>query len=164
MPIKISGELVRDGETNSALVPTGGANTGYVLGKASAANNDTTWVENLASITFVIDGAGNTITTGVKGDIQVPFPCVIKSWSLVADQSGNCVIDVWKDSFTNFPPVDADSITASAPPTLSSNNRNTNSTMTGWTTTISADDFLRYNVDSAAGVTRVTLTFKVRKT
>ena len=32
--------------------------------------------------------------------------------------SGSIVIDVWKDTYANFPPIVADTITASAKPTL----------------------------------------------
>jgi hypothetical protein len=82
---------------------------------------------------------------------------------LLADQSGSIVVDIWKDSYANFPPTDADSITASAVPTLSTADKSQDATLTGWTTSVSAGDTLRFNVDSATTVTRVSVLLKVTK-
>lgn len=117
-----------------------------------------------AVIQIVIEGGGAAITTGVKGDAgPLPWACVIEEWTLLADQAGSIVIDVWKDSYANAPPVVGDSITASAKPTLSSAAKAQSATLTGWTTSLAAGDVLRFNVDSAATVQRVTLTLRVRK-
>ncbi|HVP86048.1 MAG TPA: DUF2793 domain-containing protein [Rhizomicrobium sp.] len=117
----------------------------------------------IAAIAFVIDGGGSAITTGVKGDLIIPFDCTIASATVLADQSGSIVIDVWKDTYANFPPTSADSIAASAKPTLSSAAKSQDATLTGWSTAISAGDTLRFNVSSASTVTRVTLILKVVK-
>ena len=114
------------------------------------------------TITFVIDGGGAVITTGIKGDLEIPFACTIQQVTLLADQIGSIVVDVWKDTYANFPPVDADSITASAPPTLSTAIKSQDSTLTGWTTAIAAGDTLRFNVDSVTTVLRATLSIKVQ--
>lgn len=106
---------------------------------------------------IVIDGGGSAITTGVKGYLQCPVSGTITSNTVLADQSGSIVIDVWKDTYANYPPTDADSITASAPPTISSAVKSTDSTLTGWTTSVTAGDCFGFNVDSATTVTRVTL-------
>ncbi|MDA2917870.1 hypothetical protein MYX64_13700, partial [Nitrospinae bacterium AH_259_B05_G02_I21] len=70
---------------------------------------------------------------------------------------GSIVVDIWKDTYTNYPPTDADSITASAPVTITSATKSEDSTLTGWTTGITADDIVRYNVDSITTITRVTV-------
>lgn len=114
-------------------------------------------------ITYVIDGGGAAITTGIKGDFSVPAGCTITSVTALADQTGSITIDIWKDTYANFPPTDADSITSAAPVTISSATKATDSTLTGWTTSISAGDILRFNVDSASTVTRVTLEIRVTK-
>ncbi len=112
---------------------------------------------------ITIDGGGSAITTGVKGYWRAPYACTIVSATILADQSGSIVIDLWKDTFANYPPTDADSITAAAPPTLSSATNSTDTTLTGWTKTISEGDVIAFNVDSAATVTRVTLLLKVQR-
>lgn len=116
-----------------------------------------------ATITFIIDGGGSTITTGVKGDLEVPFACTITQSTLLGDQSGSIVIDIWKDTYGNFPPTVADTITASAKPTLSSATKAQDATLTGWTTSVAAGDTLRFNVDSVSSIQRATLSLKVTK-
>jgi hypothetical protein len=109
------------------------------------------------SAQFIIDGGGSTITTGIKGDIRIPVASTITSWHLLADQSGSIVVDVWKDTLANHPPTDADSITASAPPTITANVRGSDNVLTGWTTSVAAGDVLRFNVDSVTTIQRVTV-------
>lgn len=115
------------------------------------------------AVEFVIEGGGSTITTGIKGDLEVPFGCTIVRATLLADQTGSIVVDIWKDAYANFPPTGTDSITASAKPTLSSAAKSQDSTLTGWTTLINAGDILRFNVDSVTTITRVTLSLKVSR-
>jgi len=121
-------------------------------------------VGSVSALTFVIDGGGAAITTGIKGDIEVPFACTITAARLFADQSGSIVVDIWKDTYANFPPVVGDSITASAKPTLATANKAQNTTLTGWTTSIAAGDILRFNVDSITSCTRVTVSLSVVRT
>jgi len=125
---------------------------------------DVAWEDDVASLTFVIDGGGSAISTGEKGHLEVPFACTILQATLLADQSGSIVVDIWKDTYANFPPTDADSITASAPPTISSAQKSQDSMLSGWTTSIAAGDILAFNVDSAATITRCTVALKVKKT
>jgi len=160
--------LVGKADANTAL-PSGGT-TGQLLAKKSDDDFDGEWVAppaldntKLAALTFVIDGGGAAISAGIKGDLEIPFDCAIEAVTLLADQVGSIVIDVWKDAYANYPPTDADSITASAPPTISAATKSSDATLTGWTISISAGDILRFNVDSATGVQRVTISLTVRK-
>jgi len=116
-----------------------------------------------ASVTFIIDNAGTAITTGEKGHLEIPFACTILQATMLADQSGSIVVDIWKDSYANYPPTDADSITASAPPTISAAVKSQDATLSGWTTAVSAGDILAFNVDSCSTITRIVLSLKVKK-
>ena len=115
------------------------------------------------AIEFIIDGAGSAISAGIKGDLEIPFACTIKRATLLADQSGSIVIDIWKDAYANFPPDNADSITSAAPPTISGAVKSQDSVLTGWAVDISAGDVLRFNVDSITDIKRVTLSLYVEK-
>lgn len=117
-----------------------------------------------ADVAFIIDGGGSAITTGIKGDLYFDFGCTINQVTMLADQSGSIVVDIWKDTYANYPPTDADSITASAPPTISTATKSQDSTLTGWTTTIAAGSSLRFNVDSITSITRVAIILKVTRT
>ncbi len=116
------------------------------------------------SITLIIDGGGAAISTGQKGHLEIPFACEIEQVTLLADQSGSIVIDIWKDSYANFPPTDADSITSATPPTIAAAQKSQDSTLTSWIKTISAGDILAFNVDSAATITRITISLKIKRT
>ena len=115
------------------------------------------------SFGITIDGGGSAITTGVKGYVEMPYAGTITSWTILADQSGSAVIDLWKDTYANFPPTSADTITASARPTLSSAVKGQSSTLTGWTTAVAAGDIIAFNVVSASASTRITLALKITK-
>ena len=145
--------------------PTGGSAIsldGQVL-KADGSDGST-FQNDEAALEFIIDGGGSAITTGIKGDLEVAFACTIKSARLLADQTGSIVIDIWKDSYANFPPTDGDSITASAPPTISSGVKDQDLTLTGWTKTLSKGDILRFTVDSITSIERCTVSLAVDKT
>jgi hypothetical protein len=146
-----------------AAVATSGsaADLSGTLSSAQLPSNQKTRV-----VTFVIDGGGSAITTGLKGFLYIPFACTITEADLLADQSGSVVVNVWKTSYASFDagathPVAADKITASAPPTISAATKAQDGTLTGWTTSLSAGDILAFNVDSAATIQRVTIALKV---
>jgi hypothetical protein len=118
--------------------------------------------DSIKTFGIVIDGGDSAITTGIKGDLVIPYNLRILSWQILANQSGNIQIDIWKDNYANFPPTSADSIVASDYPLISGADRNTGSSLTGWTTQILKDDILRFNVDSITAIKRATLTLKAK--
>ena len=122
---------------------------------------DLTTAAKTQTINFVIDGGGSTITTGIKGDIVIDYACDIVGVTMLADQTGSVVVDIWKDTYANYPPTDADSITAAAVPTISAAVKSQDVTLTGWTVAISAGDILRFNVDSVTDIQRVTVSLEV---
>jgi hypothetical protein len=100
----------------------------------------------------------NVISTGTKQFIQIPFDFTITAVRLLALISGAIVIDIWKDTYANFPPVDADSITSATPPTITATGQKSeDTTLSGWTKNISAGDILGFNVDSCSTITKVTV-------
>lgn len=109
---------------------------------------------------ITIDGGGSAITTGIKGDITIPFSCTIDSWYITADQAGSIVIDIWKDTLANFPPTVLDTIAGTEKPTLAGAAFNSDTSLTTFTRSLAANDVIRFNVDSVATVTRVNLVFK----
>lgn len=118
----------------------------------------------VANIEFVIDGGGAVIATGMQGYLRVDFDCVIQANTLLADQSGSIVVNIWKCSYTDFAPPThpavGDKITASAPPTITSAEKSTDTSLVGWTTAITAGDILGFNVDSVTSLKRCTIALK----
>ncbi len=153
--------------------PSPAGTAGQVLSTVDGTNENTAWVDpGSISITdtiqFVIDGGGSTITTGLHGYIEIPYACTITKATLLADQTGSIVVDVFKCSYSNFDassthPVTGDKITASAPPTISSAVKAQDATLTGWTTSVSAGDILAFNVNSVSTIQRVTIALDITR-
>jgi len=135
------------------------------VGEAGADGADGVDGFTIATINFVIPGGGVAITTGEKGHFMIEDSGDITQVTLLGltGESGSIIIDLWKDSYANHAPTDADSITASAPPTITSSNKSQDSTLTGWTTNVTAGDIFTVNVDSITDLTQVTLVLKISK-
>lgn len=118
----------------------------------------------VATANFIIDGGGSTIPIGVKGSLVIPFNCVVSSWSLMADTTGSIQVDIWKSDFAAYPPSVANSISPSNKAKITTAAKASSSNLTGWNTTISADDILVFNVDSATTISRVTLGLSLTRT
>jgi hypothetical protein len=163
--VDLSGSLIIR-HSGSAVTGTSGASTIYydaAVQKLKISQNGNTGsclVPN-KTVVMVIDGGGSAITTGVKGYLPIPYTGIIKSWKLLADQAGSIVIDVWKDTYENYPPTVADTIAGSEKPTLSAATKNEDTALTTWNTNIRSGDILGFNVDSASTVTKVTLTLTI---
>jgi hypothetical protein len=143
------------------------AYTGNNLGRAaltgavaaSAGSNATTAVTQLC---ITIGDGVNVITTGTKGFLSIDFAATITGWTLCALQSGSCVLDVWKAAGSI--PSNANTITGSEKPTLSSQQRAQDNSLSSWTTAVSANDVFGFEVESATTVTQVTLGIRMTKT
>lgn len=114
------------------------------------------------TILVVFDAGEALIAALSELDLLIPFACTITSWHILGaptsgNASGSTVIDIWSDSYGNYPPTDADSITAAAPPTLTAAVKATDSTLTGWSRAITAGTILRFHIDSVATLKRLTL-------
>lgn len=120
-------------------------------------------IDNTAALGIIIGDGINAITTGNKGFISVPYACTITGVTMLSDVIGAITIDIWKDTYANYPPTVSDTITASAKPALSSTQKYTDTTLTGWTKAIAAGDILVFNVDSASTVKQVTIILRVTR-
>lgn len=159
----VAGAFVQNGPftgTNDVAALEALASTGLTRRIA-----DNTWSQDdgTTEIPLIWSVGGSVLPTGIIADMQVPFACTITGVALLADQSGSIVVDIWKDTYANYPPTVADTITASAKPTLSSATKYTDTTLTGWTTALAAGDILRFNLDSISTITRLAIILKVRR-
>lgn len=121
-----------------------------VAGQAKAnASGGTSTIKRAPSATF--DGGGQVVTVGATAWVRVPYAGTITGWEITSFPSGSVVVDVRKDTYTNFPPTGGDSIAGSEKPTLSSAVKNQDLTLTTWTsTTITAGDYLLFIIESAS--------------
>lgn len=154
-PVTSTGDLIIGNGSNSSTRLAIGSSGTFLQSNGTTAS----WTDQFVSITYIF----SSTVAGDQGDLTIPFGCTITEWTMLADVSGSAVIDIWKDTYANYPPTVADTITGSAKPTISASTKGQSSTLTGWTTTIAAGDTLRFNVDSASTLNRVTLSLKVRR-
>lgn len=110
---------------------------------------------------FGASGDANFI--GLIGYVTIPYSGTITGWQVVGDVSGSCVFDIWKESAGVIPTI-ADSITGSEKPTLTSQQINSDTNLTTWTTTtVNAGDIVAIVLDSASTLSRAWLTVFITK-
>lgn len=119
------------------------------------------------AIEFIIDGGGAEITTGLKGYLIVPYKSIVGRITALADQVGDIQIDIYRVPIQNM--------TTGLPPTSSDSMMNGNQIIISgdyyylaepwsWGPTslqnaglLNRRDILNFNVDSVAGIQRVTI-------
>lgn len=114
---------------------------------------------NTIQLTFGWDGAGVALVAGqtVRGTAMTAM--TITDATVLADIAGNCTVAIWKDTYANYPPTIADSIVGGAPPTLAGVDKNVDSTLTGWATSVAAGDtFLCTLSTVSGGITQLNVT------
>ncbi len=121
------------------------------------------------AIVAIVGTGAAAMTVGQYADVLVPFSGTITQVTLLADRAGNTVIEIRKCTYSQFDdsthPVTGDKINASAPPTISSSaTKSQDATLTGWTTSISVGDILRFYVNSAATMQQCSIILNVNKT
>jgi hypothetical protein len=103
---------------------------------------------------ITVDGAGTVLTTGSKGFRYIEQDCTITGWNVIADQTGSVIFDVKRAGV---------SIVGTEKPNLYSQQYNSDTSLSTWTTSLSAGDIIEFVIDSASIVTRATLTVLVTK-
>ena len=104
----------------------------------------------VVAASFLIDGGGAVITTGIKGDLVVPFAATITEVMMLADQAGSLTVAVWNAAFASYPPASASTLLTM---TITAANKLQS---TGLSIPVTAGHVLRFNVNSAATITRAT--------
>lgn len=119
------------------------------------------FLANTFEIIFEKDGSPSA---GVVHDVVVKWGFEILGHYIQADDTGSIVFDLWANDFADDdPPTIADTITASAKPTLSSQQQKSSTTLTGWTVKFAGPTAIRVNLDSISGISRYTLTLLCRR-
>lgn len=137
-------------------------------------NGGTTWVWNgtvwkfkrgssVAALTATVRNSPYPLSPREIGVIRVPYAATISSVTLLSDVSGSAVVDIQEDDYVNYPPTSADSICASAKPTLSSASKYTDTTLTGWSTSVPAGSVLRLYLESASTITSLTVVINLQR-
>lgn len=140
----------------TGTLPHGNLGTGGG-GSTKLLREDGTWQATKRTVQAQFGDLSTVIAVGTRAWVRVPVAGTITKVTMTAEPSGSAVVDIWKDTYANFPPTIADTITAAAKPTISAAVKSENSTLTGWTTSVAAGDILMFNVDSCSTITRLNL-------
>ena len=117
-----------------------------------------------------LDGsAAIIIEMAAYGSVTFPFNCTITGWEIeeVSDPpiASSIVVDVWKDTYANYPPTVADAIFTTKPTlTAAIKNQNLAPTFVGAGATVTAGETARFNVDSNDVAEKVIVTIFLTKT
>lgn len=162
---------ILSGQLATARVASGTATPGHVVTvdgsgalelQAPATGSGTG--NRCQQVTFAAVPSTDAIAAGTKARFYVERAMTIVAASILANASGSLVLDVWVDSYANAPPTGADSICASAKPTLSAAQKMLDTTLTGWTVNIPAGSWVIVNVDSCSGINAATLAIAMEPT
>lgn len=124
--------------------------------------------QKIGEIAAVFDGGGSVLTVGAKVRVRVAYACTITASTVLVDQSGSIAIEVRKCTYAQYDagathPVTADKISATAPPTVTSATKAQDTTLTGWTTAVSAGDIVEFVISSVTTCTWCSITLDVTK-
>lgn len=121
------------------------------------------WSGLVSSVGAILDGGGSDIPANTIVYVRVPFACTINEFTVLADQSGSITVKVYKDTYANYPPNASDDI-SNGGLALSSVVKNTDTTLSGWTTSIAAGDVIAFtNTTAATTITSATCQLKVTR-
>lgn len=116
-----------------------------------------------AGASFTVVSSSGAIPTGIKAAVVVPSAATIRKAIILADVAGDAVVDIWKVNYAGYPATVADSITAATPPTLTSQIKNVDTTLSGWDTSLALEDILVFHVSGVVSITRLTLYLGLEK-
>jgi hypothetical protein len=104
--------------------------------------------------TFVQSGG---LAAGNTGYLTMPYACTISGWNISVD-AGTASVDVWKVATGTAIPTVSNTITASATPAIAAGTAIHSATLTGWTTSVAANDVIGINLKAVSGAAFVNLT------
>lgn len=113
------------------------------------------------TIVFLIDNGSIDISAGSKGYLTLDVIGEIDSWTILSEDSGSIAIDIRKTSYSDFP-SNFTSIVGSEFPTLINQDKNKEDILTTWDKSLNPGDILDFNVLSCSGISKCTLTLKLK--
>lgn len=136
-------------------------------------------IETLAEITdldnlkldqfgITIDGGGAVFATGTKGYIRIPYSGTITGWTILEISATpvtcSVVVDVWKDTYANYPPTVADAVFTDKPTiTTGIKGQNNAPAIVAGKEVVTAGDMFGYNVDSVTDAQKVAVLIHITK-
>jgi len=139
--------------TDTPVIGTDAINfTSFPLGGATAN-------QAIGCVMAVFDGGGSACAA-TRFFIRCNYAGTITGWVVGADAADTISIEIRKCTQSQYDggathPGSGDKISASAPPNVSASTKGAFTTLTGWTTSVSAGDWIEFNLPACAAATRV---------
>lgn len=118
--------------------------------RGAGGGGGSSFTDSAVEATFVLPTGGMEVHT------RVPWDGEITGWVMTGDGTGSAEVDVWVDSYANYPPAVGDTITAAALPTISAAVKASGSP-TGWSTTVTKGQWMVFHINSVSGLQRLVL-------
>jgi len=125
-----------------------GTGSGCVAGTLPASNLPTNTRIRSFGTTFG-DTTASALTSGSVVYFTIPYTCTLSAWNITVD-AGTVTFDVWKIATGTAIPTVSNTITASALPALASGTAKHSTTLTGWSTAVSANDIVGIQLKTVA--------------
>jgi hypothetical protein len=166
--------IARTGNTTTYATSTGALSAGHcaswdgagnivdsgAVGCTGSAGGGTT-NQNIRTFGATFDGGGSALTGTLTRCTNIYESGTIQQVVLIADQSGSVTVDVRTVAQASYTgPASASSITSADIPALSSAVRFSDTTLTGWTTSVTANTVACLVMSSPTTVTWVQATVK----
>jgi hypothetical protein len=162
---QVTGVLpIANGGSNTSSTLTGIVRGGSAYTAAELSGDVTTSGSNATTLgsNFKVRGFGTTFgsnatgaTALTSGDVvyfTVPYACTIAAWNITVN-AGTVTFDIWKIATGTAVPTVSNSIVASAKPALSTGTALHSTSMSGWTTSVTANDIFGIKLDTVATAT-----------
>jgi hypothetical protein len=164
--------LARTGNTNTYATSTGALTSGHCVsidasgnfidsGAVGCAGGAPTTNQNIRTFGATFDGGGSALTGTLTRCTNIYESGTISQVVLIADASGSVTVDVQTVAQTSYTgPGSASSITAADIPALSSAVRFSDTSLTGWSTSVAANTVACFVMSSPTTVKWVQATVK----
>lgn len=98
------GDLAVATGPNAAAAVTVGTN-GQRLVADSAQAAGVKWADDFYVMSMLLYAGGGVLSAGVAGDVEVPMDGTIQRITVLPDQSGTLLIDIYKAAYVSYPPA-----------------------------------------------------------
>lgn len=117
------------------------------------------------AITLSLTTDESELEVGFKGFFRAPYSGTIVGYTLIADASCSAIVDVWKATYANYPPTNANSICNGHEPALTTANKGEVTDVSNWSSVaITKGDIIAFNLDSVSGCTFLSLSLHIEQT
>lgn len=127
-------------------------------------------VLNPGGLTMVLDNGGAAFSSGTgcsSGSLigfEWPFSGSLQTATVITDAASNVEIQLWKDTYANWPPTSAMNICGNSPLRTASATKLQVTTLTTWTACFAAGDWIVPRIIGCSGPTKAFLALRYNRT